>query len=69
MYLMFLSDMFVFIDETGADCRNVLRKHGYSARGKQPQNHSLLVRRERESICYCLYVSQGNSRCKSCNRL
>ena len=35
-------DMFIFVDETGADRRIFLRKHWYSARGKTPQNHLLL---------------------------
>ena len=34
MYLkchaLYSTDMFVFVDETGADCRNTLRKHGYT---------------------------------------
>ena len=47
-------EMFVFIDETGADRRNMLRKQGYSVRGKPPQNHSLLVRGERVSAIACM---------------
>ena len=31
--------MFIFLDETGADRRNSLRKYGYSIRGKRPINH------------------------------
>ena len=53
---VYSSDMFVFIDETGADRRNVLRKHGYSVRGKSPQSHSLLVRGERVSAIACMSV-------------
>ena len=37
-------DMFVFLDETGADRRNIIRKYGYSIRGKTPQKHTLLIR-------------------------
>ena len=37
--------MLIFLDETGAD-RRVLRKYGYSMRGKPVVNHSLLVRGE-----------------------
>ena len=36
--------MFIFLDETGADRRNTLRKYGYSLKGKQPIDHQLLVR-------------------------
>ena len=43
------TDMFVFLDETGADQRNILRKYGYSMRGKPPQKHTLLVRGEHVS--------------------
>ena len=43
------SDMFIFLDETGADRRNSIRKYGYSIRGKRPINHRLLVRGKRVS--------------------
>ncbi|SMN02410.1 Mobile element protein [uncultured Candidatus Thioglobus sp.] len=46
---LYKSDMFIFLDETGADRRNVLRKYGYSMRGKTPQEHTLLVRGEHVS--------------------
>jgi len=36
---VYSTDIFVFIDETGADRRNLLHKHGYSARGRSPVNH------------------------------
>ena len=39
-------EMLVFIDETGADRRNVLRKYGYSVRGVPLQHQTLLVRGE-----------------------
>ena len=41
--------MLIFLDETGADRRNLLRKYGYSVRGKPAQKHTLLVRGERVS--------------------
>ena len=41
--------MLIFLDETGADRRNLLRKYGYSIRGKPAQKHTLLVRGERVS--------------------
>ena len=36
-------DMLVFFDETGADQHNIIRKYGYSIRGKRPVNYQLLV--------------------------
>ena len=51
---VYSTDMFVFIDETGADRRNLLCKHGYSARGRSPKNHSLLIRGERVSAIACM---------------
>ncbi len=50
-------DMFVFVDETGADKRNRLRKYGYSLCGKPAANHSLLVRGERISAIACMSVN------------
>ena len=38
------SDMLVFLDETGADRRNISKKYGYSIRGKRPISQQLLVR-------------------------
>ncbi len=46
--------MFVFVDETGADRRNILRKYGYSIRGKPPKNHSLVARGIRVSAIACM---------------
>ena len=40
---VYTADMFVLIDETGADRRNTLRKYGYSVRGRPALNHSLLI--------------------------
>ena len=51
---VYSSDMFVFIDETGTDRRNMLHKN--SARGRAPQNHSLLIRGERVSAIACMSV-------------
>ena len=42
-------DMLVFIDETGADRRNCLRKFAYSIRGKPALCQKLLVRGQRVS--------------------
>ena len=43
---VYTPEMLIFLDETGAYRRNVLRKYGYSMRGKPVVNHSLLVRGE-----------------------
>ncbi len=36
--LLFNPDQFVFIDETGSDARDHIRKYGYAIRGLAPQN-------------------------------
>ena len=41
--------MLIWIDETGCDQRNTLRKRGYSIRGITPEDHRLLVRGVRYS--------------------
>ena len=46
--------MLVFVDETGADKRNTLRKYGYSLRGKTPRSYKLLVRGEQVSAVACM---------------
>lgn len=64
----FTNDMLVFVDETGTDRRDSLRRHGYSIRGRTPQSCKVLVRGERISIVgimtYCgvndLYVVRGS---------
>ena len=40
------SDMLIFLDETGCDRRDVLRRYAYSWRGKPAKAHRLLVRGE-----------------------
>ena len=42
--------MLVFIDETGTDRRDSLRKYGYSLRGKTPKSCRMLIRGERISV-------------------
>ena len=37
-------EMFIFLDETGSDRRNVHRRYAYSWRGKPARSHKLLVR-------------------------
>ena len=51
---LYSPDMFVFIDETGADRRNTLRKYGYSLRGKPATKEALFVRGERVSAIACI---------------
>ena len=41
--------MFIWIDETGCDRRNSIRKYGYSVRGITPRDHRLLLRGARVS--------------------
>ena len=36
--------MLVWIDESGCDRRNSIRKYGYSVRGIRPVDHRILVR-------------------------
>ena len=43
-------EMLVFVDETGADRRNALRKYGYSIRGKPAKSHKLLCRGQHISV-------------------
>ena len=43
------TEMLIFLDETGADRRNCIRRRGYSMRGIPLRKHSLLVRGERVS--------------------
>ena len=56
------ADMFVFLDETGSDRRNALRKYGYSWRGKPAISHKLLVRGEHLSTIACISM-QGVLEC------
>ena len=43
------ADMFIFVDETGTDRRDMLRRYSYSWRGKPAVAHKLLVRGQRLS--------------------
>ena len=51
---IFSRDMYIFIDETGADRRNATRKFGYSLRGKP--EYRLLVRGKRISAISAMTV-------------
>ena len=46
--------MFAFVDETEADYRNTMHKHGYGIWGIPPVNHSLCIRGERVSAIACM---------------
>ena len=50
-------EVFIFVDETGADRRNSLRKYAYSLRGKPATNHTLMVRGERVTAIACMSVN------------
>ena len=50
-------EMLVFVDETGADLRNTIRRYGYSIRGKPMTNQVMLVRGERVSAIACISIS------------
>ena len=51
---LYKQDMLIFIDESGSDNRDTLRKYGYSIRGKPPRSLKLLVRGERVSVIAAL---------------
>ena len=44
---LFKRDMFVWVDETGTDKRDQLRKYGYALRGVAPEYHRFLSRGHR----------------------
>ena len=50
-------DMFIFVDETGADRRDTLRKYGYSLRGKPVRSQKLTFRGERLSTLGAMSTS------------
>ena len=60
-------EMLVFLDETGADCRNATRKYGYSMRGMPLVSQQFLVRGERVSALAIIF-SQWPIRCEGCAR-
>ena len=47
--LQFTPNHFVWVDETGSDARNHIRKYGYAMRGITPVYHRLLARGRRIS--------------------
>ncbi len=46
---LYKPEMFIFLDETGTDQRDTVRRFGYSIRGVPMQKESLFGRRERVS--------------------
>ena len=44
---MFSRNMFVWVDKTGADSRDHIRKYGYAFQGMTPESKQLLVRGKR----------------------
>ena len=57
-------EMFIFLDETGSDRRNALRKYGYSLRGIPAVSHKLLLRGEHLSTIACISM-EGILECKT----
>ena len=55
--LLYNADTLIFIDETGCDRRNTIRKHGYGVRGKPVRCPKLLVRGERISVIVAMTVN------------
>ena len=47
---LYEANMLVFVDETGVDRRDSLRKYGYSIRGKPQQSRQCFTRGERISV-------------------
>ena len=54
---LYSRDMLVFVDETGSDRRNLIRKYGYSIRGKPAKVPRFLTRGERISAIACMSAS------------
>ena len=51
------SSTLVFVDETGTDMRDSLRKYGYSARGKPITSHKLTCRGQRVSAIVAMMTT------------
>ena len=49
--LNFEVNMFIWLDETGTDKQDQLRKYGYAIRGVTPHYHRLLTRGQRINAC------------------
>ena len=57
-------DMMIFVDETGSDRRNSIRRYGYSIRGRPLVSEKMLVRGKRISAISCMSV-HGILDCKT----
>ena len=62
--LMYDSEMLVFNDETGADRRNTIRKHGYSVRGKPARRRHKLLCRGQDISVIAFMSAKGLLDCK-----
>ncbi len=60
---LYKPEMLVFLDETGADRRNTMRKYGYSIRGKPARSPKLFVRGQHISVIAFMSV-KGLLDCK-----
>ena len=66
--MQFNTDMFVFVDETGSDSRNFIRKFGYGLKGIPPVSYNLRVSGKRISAIGVLssrgmedaYITEGS---------
>ena len=54
---VYSSDMLVFVDETGADKSNSIRKYGYSLRGKPLVSYKLLARGQHVTAIACIFTA------------
>ena len=54
---VFSPEKLVFVDETGADRKNTIRKYGYSMRGKPLSSPIMLVRGVRVSAITCISIA------------
>ena len=61
--LLYHRSMFVWLDESGCDKRNFMRKYGYSIRGQTPRCHRLLLRGTRISVIAAM-ASDGLVACE-----
>ena len=57
--LVYNRDKFVWIDETGSDRRNCLRKYGYSLRGYRAVKNSLIISRGQRVNAIAAITQQG----------
>lgn len=54
---LFNVDMMIFIDESGCDRRDAIRRHGYGLRGMPVKSQKLLVRGQRFSVIAAMTVN------------